>query len=49
MGEDDDTELKQRINLLLWEILPDKTTLKEADELAIKWWLEVRSLKEKHK
>ena len=31
-------DLKERINNLLWVVLPDNTTLAEAEEIAIHWW-----------
>jgi len=48
MDEDDDFagDLKIRINTMLWEILPGKCTMEDAEKLSIKIWEDILKVRE---
>ena len=51
MDPDEDaytTEIKVKINTLLWEVLPEKATLKEAEKAAMLLWEEVVRIRMKY-
>lgn len=51
MGQDEVDyfgDIKIKINTLLWEVLPMKATMEEAEKAAVLLWDEVVRLREKH-
>ena len=43
------TEIKAKINSLLWEVLPGGATMQEAEDAASAFWGKIVKLREKYK